>query len=126
MLQEENLKLKNFILSKVQDKAKTSQIIHEEKMKPTELFLSQIRDVHDNRVVNAKTLRFLKGLRKNLPTKEEQEAYEEERQEQAAAKKAAAATEAAAAAAASSQDNIIDEKDDFDYDAAFDPLLIMA
>jgi hypothetical protein len=88
-------------------------------MKPTEHFLSQIRDRPENRVVNAKTLRFLKGLRKNLPTKEEQEAAAQEREEE---------RQATTTSSLECEKHYDDDDDDtIDYDAAaFDPLLVMA
>jgi hypothetical protein len=86
MLRQENQKLRQLIVAKMQSK-KAQQVIIQERMKPTEHFLAQLRDEPRNRIVNAKTLRFLQGLSKNLPKKEDmmldqedEEDFEEEDQ----------------------------------------------
>jgi hypothetical protein len=64
MLQQENQKLRSYLVKKMAPSAQ--DIVAKELAKSTERFLGQLRDSPDNRIVNAKTLRFLRGLRKNV------------------------------------------------------------
>ena len=67
ILQEENQKLRNYLTKKsslASNSIETS--VAKELAKPTERFLQHLKQNPKTRRVNARTLRFLKGLRKNV------------------------------------------------------------